>query len=661
MLYRASGDEPARRVARVSRPSDRVSRNLRIVCRRHFIARFCRTAAWPLCHLRQSVRLLRGRGHAVHISRRDAVFRYSRSSCARGFHDSPPLRRRRHRRPALPAICCDLRGLSNLPGRVLVKRDLSYGVYLIHAPVLASLIILYPGVGPWWVVAGVVALVTLTLSYLSWTLVEGPALAKEDRCAMGRRSTSPNRNPDLATDRRQRFEESWRRDSRFGSVCKVDTQLPMAETRSPPDRPAVRIRSIGEGRTMTRMALITPSFAPDFELCVDLHRSVLDNAPDYARHHIIVPREDLELFGRLAGPRTHIHCEADFLPRSFVSVPFSKFTVNLRRPFPPVRGWILQQVVKLAAVAASEDDVVVVVDSDIEFVRPFTAETFVNDGRVRFYRKPGGVDERLPRHVIWHRVARSLLGLPPAEPPYPDYIASLLAWDPTDRAANACSGDGRDRAPVGHSDRRTTSLFRVDALRRVRRQRPRRAGQFLRLRRPAMSCPLGHDTADPRDCGRILLQPQAHRHRRHDFCEIPHPARGQARGFRSTPSDAALGRSPAIENRMTGVRQSISASWTTRRVFGVDLEWTRAGRYGYFAPTDRRDKETEFLASVRVPDSARSAVGNFARTAPAVALPFRAAGNGAALLGHVDHWQGRAYKTCGYCTAFVCALVSTQP
>jgi hypothetical protein len=181
---------------------------------------------------------------------------------------------------------------------------------------------------------------------------------------------------------------------------------------------------------MTRLAVITPSFAPDFELCADLHRSVLDYSPDAVHHHIIVPRRDLELFGRLAGSRTHIRCEAEFLPRSFVPVPFTKFTVNLRRPFPPVRGWILQQVLKLAATAASEDDVVLLVDSDIEFVRPFTPETFIRHGVVRFYRKPNVIDERLPRHMIWQRAARILLGLPAAEPPYADYISSLLAWNP---------------------------------------------------------------------------------------------------------------------------------------------------------------------------------------------------------------------------------------
>ena len=182
---------------------------------------------------------------------------------------------------------------------------------------------------------------------------------------------------------------------------------------------------------MTRLAVITPSYEPDFGLCEDLSRSVLENSPGTVHHHIIVPRRDLELFARLAGPRTHIRCEADFLPSTFISVPFSKYTVNLHRPLPPVRGWILQQVIKLAAAAASDDDAVVLVDSDIEFVRPFAPETFVRQGVVRFYRKPDADDERLPRHLIWHRVARTLLGLPPAgPPPYPNYVSSLLAWNP---------------------------------------------------------------------------------------------------------------------------------------------------------------------------------------------------------------------------------------
>lgn len=176
--------------------------------------------------------------------------------------------------------------------------------------------------------------------------------------------------------------------------------------------------------------MVTPSFGPDFELCAALHRSVLAHSPASVRHHIIVPRADLPRFGELRGDRTVLHDEAEFLPRSVRPVPGTKYSVNLRRPFPPLRGWILQQVIKLSAAARLDADVVVLVDSDIEFVRSFSAQTFRRDGVVRFYRQPDEVDQRLPRHVRWHEVARTLLGVPAAPPPYPDYVSSLLAWDP---------------------------------------------------------------------------------------------------------------------------------------------------------------------------------------------------------------------------------------
>ena len=181
---------------------------------------------------------------------------------------------------------------------------------------------------------------------------------------------------------------------------------------------------------MSSLVVITPSFGPDFELCAALNASVIAHSPESVRHHIIVPPHDVTLFRRLDGPRTQIHQETDFLPRSFRPLPGRNFSVNLRRPVPPLRGWILQQIIKLAAAARADADVVVLVDSDIEFIRPFSSDTFRRDGVVRFFRKPDEVDDRLPRHMIWHRASRSLLGLPSASPPYPDYVSSLMAWDP---------------------------------------------------------------------------------------------------------------------------------------------------------------------------------------------------------------------------------------
>ena len=182
---------------------------------------------------------------------------------------------------------------------------------------------------------------------------------------------------------------------------------------------------------MPRLAIITPSYAPDFELCADLHRSVRAFCPPTVEHHIIVPKRDLGRFAALRDGRTQVHEVAEFLPRSFLAIPGVNGWVNARRPYPPLRGWITQQIVKLAAAARLDADVALLVDSDIEFIRPFGPELFLRGDVVRFYRKANAVTEQnLPRHVLWHQVSRKLLGLPPAEPPFPDYICWPAPWDP---------------------------------------------------------------------------------------------------------------------------------------------------------------------------------------------------------------------------------------
>jgi peptidoglycan/LPS O-acetylase OafA/YrhL len=78
----------------------------------------------------------------------------------------------------LPYITIFL-GLSVLPGHSLLKRDLSYGIYLIHAPVLVAFGLFYPALRPWWLVAMVAFVIVLVLSYLSSRFIESPALARK--------------------------------------------------------------------------------------------------------------------------------------------------------------------------------------------------------------------------------------------------------------------------------------------------------------------------------------------------------------------------------------------------------------------------------------------------------------------------------------------------
>jgi len=177
---------------------------------------------------------------------------------------------------------------------------------------------------------------------------------------------------------------------------------------------------------MAKLSMITPSYRPDLELCRDLHTSLLRYGPPGVRQSVVVPRRDRELFAGIG----EVHIVDEFLPRSFRALP-GNLWVNMRRPVPLVRGWIAQQLIKLATVAASHADLVLLVDSDMVFVRPFTEAQFYRDNTARFYRLPNAIDERLPRHVLWHKVARRLLGLPPARRlPLPDYICWPMCWDP---------------------------------------------------------------------------------------------------------------------------------------------------------------------------------------------------------------------------------------
>jgi Family of unknown function (DUF6492) len=184
------------------------------------------------------------------------------------------------------------------------------------------------------------------------------------------------------------------------------------------------------GHAPAQIVVVTPTYAPDVELFSDLHESVLRWFPADVRHVAVVNESDLPVFRRFEGPRCLVIGVRDVLPRSVVTVPFTKLWMNLSRPVPPLRGWIIQQLVKVAIADQMSERIIVLADSDLVFIRPVTVATFAPDGRARLYRLDEGVGDSLPRHLRWHAVAHELLGLPPAPPPpLPDYVSSLNTWD----------------------------------------------------------------------------------------------------------------------------------------------------------------------------------------------------------------------------------------
>jgi hypothetical protein len=90
-----------------------------------------------------------------------------------------------------------------------------------------------------------------------------------------------------------------------------------------------------------------------------------------------------------------------------------------------VRGWIMQQLTKLSASAATQAEHLVFVDSDLVFLRPLDADSILRGDRLRLHRVPG--DGNRGRHLRWHHRAARLLG---ETPRYfgSDYIGQLVTW-----------------------------------------------------------------------------------------------------------------------------------------------------------------------------------------------------------------------------------------
>ena len=194
------------------------------------------------------------------------------------------------------------------------------------------------------------------------------------------------------------------------------------------------------------LAILTPSYAPDFDSFSALHRSVLEFTDPAVLHYVVVPDEDLPLFATIRSSRMVLVGYRALLPRTFVSTAWfahavariprvprgARFiAVNTRRPWPPLRGWLLQQIVKLSMAMRAECDTVLVIDSDAQLIRPVAEATFSSGAAVRFYRKPAAITAEMTGHVQWHAAARRMLGVAPGgPPPYADPIGSLISWDP---------------------------------------------------------------------------------------------------------------------------------------------------------------------------------------------------------------------------------------
>lgn len=168
------------------------------------------------------------------------------------------------------------------------------------------------------------------------------------------------------------------------------------------------------------LVIVTPSHAPDFADFKYLHASVVRNTDAMTRHIVVVPDEDVRLFSSVRGGQLVVRGYRSLLPREIRSTTrlarlpwlprgYRIAAINIRRPWPPLRGWILQQIVKMALVRELDEDVALLIDSDVLVARPLTESKFRHGTAVRLYRLPHGLNPAMKRHLAWRRTAHELL------------------------------------------------------------------------------------------------------------------------------------------------------------------------------------------------------------------------------------------------------------
>lgn len=200
-----------------------------------------------------------------------------------------------------------------------------------------------------------------------------------------------------------------------------------------------------------KFALVTPSYAGDFERCALLVETARRCLPPDLLHHLFVDRRDIELFRPLVSARTRLHEVEALLPNWIRRAPgrTHDWASDLT---PPITNWVIQQVVKLSAVDAIGEEMLIFCDSDNAFIRPFDprARLMQGDKLALFY-----VEEDRPDLALWRNVAAQLLGLPTRSGAPCNYVGNLIAWRRENiialrRQLEKTAGASWVRAFVGH-------------------------------------------------------------------------------------------------------------------------------------------------------------------------------------------------------------------
>ncbi len=170
-------------------------------------------------------------------------------------------------------------------------------------------------------------------------------------------------------------------------------------------------------------ALVTPTYLPDLRRCELLAES-LDRVAPRVSHYLIVDRRDRPAFMHLErGSRRLIESES-IVGKWMWRMPGRRaYWLSLKAP--PVRGWIIQQILKIGAIDEIAARTLVFCDSDMAFFRHFDRDDLLVDGKV------GLLDLDFSNEVTrrWTMAARRLLGVSQHGGEYRNYVGNMICWN----------------------------------------------------------------------------------------------------------------------------------------------------------------------------------------------------------------------------------------
>ena len=185
---------------------------------------------------------------------------------------------------------------------------------------------------------------------------------------------------------------------------------------------------------MKPVALLTPTYGRDLELCTLLCESVDRHVTSFSKHYLLVPDCDSAAV-RSFRERT---------PESYFPHPnscpngcgrcrasSSASGVNIGGRFEPSRSaaGTCSSILKIAATMSLPHQRYCILDSDVVFFRDFDLARFEYPNSNPLLNMPDEVTADQIRHSRWVDTNHQLLGLPVPPLPASDFIGHIIFWD----------------------------------------------------------------------------------------------------------------------------------------------------------------------------------------------------------------------------------------